>query len=666
MQRDALLETLWTGVLVSLACFFLGGWLLWQAMNKAGVMLVAISGSGWGHFLLELWRFKHAGGELLSLHQNLLIRLLVPVAAAVVVAAFAARAAYVSTKAAAEGRHIRGRRYLKDRDALREFTRISAQECRDGGEGIRLHSSLPPMSQKRTCRHFLIYGSVGSGKTQTIMPIALAAIESGAKVLVFDVKGDFAAQLPGQVYLLAPWDSRSMLWDVAADVSDKSAAREFAAGIIQESTGSPMWSAAARAVLCGCLMKLIAEKPGAWSFRDLEKICFVGDPEFYQDVMRKYFPEGLAAVTGSSVTTVGILINMTSFLSVVSDLGEAWEDAPAPGEGFSIRRWLADDNAPQRTVVLAANGRFKQLQMGLARALLNIAAQTVADPNQVGESVCRRVWLVLDEFVQLGDVTAPVGVLLEIGRSRGIRVVLGVQDLAQIADICGPHKAKAWASLVGTQIVCQTQAGDTADFIARRVLGDREVEKINVSRTFGRNVGGEAGIFTPGGTATTSTVIETRPVLLPSELVSELGPCKEGVRVLWLGYGDALRLTIPFTSLPHLRPAVVLADWAQDPLRQARAPAPVSPLILDQPRNIPSNETTREQTNELAEQAASHIAAHAVDALVPGLGTAAHLAELLGVTSPAPNTNSTIIPTPPASPTAPQHARPADEPNDFF
>lgn len=656
MNRDPLLEAFWAGVLAGLICFFLLGFVLWQALNKAGLMLVA--SSGWFHFLLDLWRFKREGGSILSLHHYFLVRLFVPLVASIVLALIIARSAYTGQKAANEGRHVRGRKYFPQ--GLREFTRISARECKEGGTGIRLHPSFPPMSRKRECRHTLIFGSVGSGKTQTIMPLACGAIESGAKVLVFDVKGDFAARLPGQVHLLAPWDDRSMIWDVAADVRDRAAAREFAAGIIPDASSSPMWSNAARAVLVGCILKLIAEKPGAWSFRDLKEIAFVGDPEFYQDVMRKYFAEGLAAVAGSSVTTVGILINMTSFLSVVSDLAEAWPDAPAPGEGFSIRRWLADDNAPQRTVVLAANGRFKQLQMGLARALLNIAAQTVADPLQVGESSSRRVWFFLDEFPQIGEVSS-VGVLLEIGRSRGIRVVLGVQDIAQLRDIYGPEKAKAWASLVGTQIVCQTQAGDTADFIARRVLGDREIERQNVSRTFGQGVGGEAGIFTPGGTASFSTVIETRPVLLPSELVTELGPCKEGVRVLWLGYGDALRLTIPYTSLPHLRPAVVLADWAQTP-RQEHIPAPDSPLILDNPSREPRNENPREQANEMTDAAMSHVTGHALDALLPGAGTVAHLAELLGATSPAPTTNSTIIPAPPAS----QVMRPADAPNDFF
>lgn len=49
--------------------------------------------------------------------------------------------------------------------------------------------------------------------------------------------------------------------------------------------------------------------------------------------------------------------------------------------------------------------------------------------------------------------------------------------------------------------------------------------------------------------------------MLPSELQSKLGPRKKGVAVLWLGYSDALNITIPYTSVPDAREAVRLASW---------------------------------------------------------------------------------------------------------
>ncbi len=639
MQRNALYQALWAGAFAGLMGYFGVGWMLWQALNKAGFMLVAPN--DWWRFLIELWHLKRAGSfSLLGLHPYFLVRLFVPLVAALLIGGLFARSAYTAQKAANEGRHMRGRRYMKDREALRGFTRISKQECKQSAPGIRLHPSLPPIALKREVRHAIIYGSIGSGKTQTITPMMCAAIDRGDRLFVVDVKGDYTSFLPGNPLILAPWDSRSTPWDISSDICDKAAAREFAAGTIEQSTNSPMWSSSARSVLVGCILKLVSEKPYAWGFADLAELAFCGDLEFFQQTMAKYFPEGLAAVSGSSVTTAGIIINMTSYLSIISDLAEAWPHPPAPGEGFSIRQWLVDDNSQHRMVILAANGRFQQMQIGLARSLLNLAAQTISDPSQVGESSTRKLWFFLDEFPQLRDVSS-VGVLLEIGRSKGVRVVLGVQDISQLKDIYGPERAKSWTSIIANQIVCQVQPGETAEFVSRRILGDREIERLSTSRTFGQGVGGEAGIFTPGGTATSSTVIETRPILLPSELTSELGPCNEGVRVLWLGYGDALRLTIPYTTLPPQRPAVVLAEWARNPLRQERALANDVPLILQNPNHANQAEVGREQSDELANAAVSHVIAHGLDALLPGVGTALHAAETLG--SPSAAKASSIV-----------------------
>lgn len=473
--------------------------------------------------------------------------------------------------------HIRGRKYIEGKAALFAFTAASRREVEDEGEGIRLHPSLPPISIKREARHFLVFGGVGSGKTQTILPMMLAAQMRGDALFVYDNKGDFTAKLPdmpgvfkdkaGRVVrrtihpvILAPWDARSAVWDIAADVNDKAAAREFAAAIVPESKSSPMWSSAARQVLTGCLIELQQTKPGAWGFRDLAGLCFRGAIEEYQETMKRYFPEGLMAVSTSNVTSLGILINMQAFLSPVADLAEAWPERPSPDRRFSLRHWLELERPIRRVVIVQGNGRFEQLAQGFAKSLFTLAAQTITDPAAVGESRSRRLWVFLDEFPQMGEMSR-VAPMLEVGRSKGVRVVLGVQDIAQLKHVYGAERASAWQSLVANQIVCQLQPGATSKFVAEEIIGDREIERIAVSSSTGG--GTAAGIFSPGGTQTSNIVRESRPVVLPSELQSKLGPRKKGVAVLWLGYSDALNIAIPYTSVPDAREAVRLADWCR-------------------------------------------------------------------------------------------------------
>lgn len=471
--------------------------------------------------------------------------------------------------------HIRGRRYITGAAALVAFSKASKRECDVSGEGIRLHPTLPPVALGREGRHWLVMGGVGSGKTQTIFPMMLAAMRRGDSLLVYDNKGDFTSKLPARVaygktrdgkpaqrtiqpVILAPWDARSTVWSIADDVNDKAAAREFAAAVVPESQGSPMWSNAARQVLTGCIIQLQDTMSGRWGFKDLAQLCFRGAVEDYQSTMREHFPEGLAAVSASNVTSLGILINMQAFLGPVADLAEAWPKAPAAGQGFSLRGWLAEERPLRRVVVIQGNGRFEQLARAFAKSLFTLAAQVVTDPGAMGESRSRRLWIFLDEFPQLQEM-GRVAPMLEVGRSKGVRVVLGAQDVAQLRAIYGQDRAAAWQSLIASQIICQLQEGDTANIFSE-IIGDREIERITTSQTTGGS-NAPAGLFSPGGSRTSNIVRETRPVLLPSQLKSELGPGKKGVNVLWLGYNDALNITIPYTSAEEQRDPVVLADW---------------------------------------------------------------------------------------------------------
>jgi hypothetical protein len=111
-------------------------------------------------------------------------------------------------------RVLRGRQLLTGAAARRAFARTSKMESRRSGQGLEVLPGLA-VSRERETRHWLIWGSVGSGKTQTMLHLILAAIARGDGVLVLDVKGDMTAKLPGEPLLVAPQDGRSLAWDVA-------------------------------------------------------------------------------------------------------------------------------------------------------------------------------------------------------------------------------------------------------------------------------------------------------------------------------------------------------------------------------------------------------------------------------------------------------------------
>jgi len=72
---------------------------------------------------------------------------------------------------------------------------------------------------------------------------------------------------------------------------------------------------------------------------------------------------------------------------------------------------------------------------------------------------------------------------------------------------------------------------------------------------------------------TTTTRREIRRVVTAAEIATRLGPKRDGIRVLVLGVGqDALELTVPYVTLPQLRPGHVPAPW----VRKTPSPEPGS------------------------------------------------------------------------------------------
>lgn len=490
-------------------------------------------------------------------------------------------------------RHIRGRRVHEGQEALAAWARAEGQ-----ADGLRPHPSLPLIGTMREARHFLIVGGVGSGKTQTILPLIFAALARGDRLFVFDNKGDFTSFFPKRAarvaVILAPWDERSAIWDVARDVASQAAAREFAARMIIEPGGSssPMWANASRQILVACLVELQAERPGAWGFADL--VAKLTRPvEALTEAARRHFPEAVKALGDGqqNVTTAGIQINLMSYLSVIFDLARAWPKPPTAGRGFSVRDWLTNPQNPYQSVVIQHNGEFESQARAFNGAVLGLASQLINSPL-VGESKTRRLWFFLDEFPQLGRVEA-VFPLAEIGRSKGVRLVLGMQDFAQVKKIYSAEQTDTLLSMIGTHVIARVSAGETADYICKHLVGEREIERPELSTS---------GAVGQRSSRTQTTKIVREPVMLPAELSARLGPTKAGVKVMWLGLGgDALITELPYTAAQTHRPASIIAPWTQHPapVLPAPAPAPIPAVSLPPQQQQPAKPAAHETGNPL-------------------------------------------------------------------
>ncbi len=475
---------------------------------------------------------------------------------------------------------IRGARLHAGGPGLKAFARAAAVECRIHGEGVALVPAIP-IGREREARHFLILGSVGGGKTQTMLNLIDGANARGDGILVLDTKGDMMGGLPaqGDPLLVAPHDRRSLVWDVAADCSIKQDARELAARFIPPSS-DPMWSQAAQEIFVACIVHLQATRGQDWGWADLEAVV-TADVDQLTVFAKDHNPNALRLLNQpDSKTTQSILTTFQTHMRIVSVLAEAWPDRSA--ERFSIRAWLHKP-IPYRPLILQHDPGYPELSRIWIGSMLGLLASAVGSPT-LSESKQRRVWLFLDEFPQLPPIKQ-FATFLELGRSKGVAVVIGAQDTAQIRAVYGQDQAKSWFGMTGTKIITRINASEAAEDISR-LIGDQEVERSTQSST-----------RTSGKTSVTESIQrEIRRVVTASELASHLGPTKGGVRVLFIGLGeDVYELELPYLSLPKLREPIVPADWTRPSV--ARASKPDNGKIIPEPSPPPSR-----LTKDLADQ----------------------------------------------------------------
>ena len=465
---------------------------------------------------------------------------------------------------------LRGSRRFEGRAAVETLSsklaeRVASRPDHDIAPGVAYPADL-------WTRHVLVVGGVGSGKSTAMKPLIDRVVSSGEQLLLFDPKSEFTIGW-ARPAIMAPWDARSLAWDLARDMRNALDMRRFAAAMIRESQ-DPMWSNASRQLLVGLMIHLKEAQGFAWGWRELADLVALPQSELLP-IMKRCHPEAIRAVEKASVTTAGILINLSSFCSSIFDLAEAWGEAP-PERRVSFVEWTAGvSRHPQ--IVLQGHGAYAELTKSYVEGIVGIVS-AIVNSVEMRDDPKRKIWFIADEFAQMGKI--PVRPLFEVGRSRGVRCVVACQDLAQLEEIYGAPMVKAIVAMSGTLLVGQMMQGDTAEALCK-TFGTREVERANLSSSY-QGAGGSAN-----RSSTLSYNRDEIPLYKPSELASRLGLTADGkgvCLVLFTG-GDAFELVWPHFAMREEREGHVPAPWTLG-LSQKTAASPPAPSDAANPQRI--------------------------------------------------------------------------------
>lgn len=441
-------------------------------------------------------------------------------------------------------RHLGGSKAFTGRQAVKEARRLDKL----AGQGdFRIHPSLRLHDWPR---HLLISGSVGSGKTQILLPLVDQLYRHRIPSLVLDTKGDYTSYFP-HALILSPWDARSAYWDIAADLRTKEQASAFADALIPLSDGNGRhFDLACRQILTGVVIGFQQQARDLWGWKMLAKVLSGGQAGLLQ-VLTNFAPAAADLIRDpKNQTTATTLSALSAHCRVIDDLATAWGDGDPKMKKFSLQQWR---HSKHPMVCLHAG-----LDQSLSRAWLAALYATAGGMLlRLSDSPSRRVFLMLDELTAVGKID--LAGLFERGRSKGVCGVAGFQDLAQVRAVYGKDFADALSSMVGTQIICQIGPGDTREKVAVW-CGSERVAIPTITHS------GQDGKINRSH----SVHEENRKLVLPAELTTELGVRKYsggrfGIRSLLLAGGNALLLEWPGRKWKAKRAPFVAAEWCRVP-----------------------------------------------------------------------------------------------------
>ncbi len=469
--------------------------------------------------------------------------------------------AYIAGKDAGKGKpteeHLSGRKLY---ERVEEAVVATKEEISVHGQGINIHP-LVPISRDRETRHFFVLGAIGAGKTQVLRNILNSVIERLRKgpedrLIIYDNKSDVTEGVPvddSEMILLAPWDKRTWAWDVAKDVLNDADAAEVAGRLIPDSD-DPFWANAARQVLISIFAKLQREKGTNWSWADVNK--GIGDDVAMVKAIQAFNPTLAAPFKDpTSKAAQNIVVTLATFASTIRYLTQAWDNIdPVTGKEYepgrviqkiSLREWALSPEVERRVIVLQGNKRYSVLEKAYVQAIISAFGGIMNSPEMT-DSKSRRIWMFLDEFPQLGKLDN-FAQYLEVGRSKGMCVLIGLQDLAQLREIYGKETADVWAAICGTYIVCRSQGVDTLDWLIK--FFGRKVVK-----TWSKSVSKQGN---------SKSEQEKERDIVTSQDILGLGATKLGVKAL-LSLNDesgAYRLIWPYVTFKKRRPSQQPAAW---------------------------------------------------------------------------------------------------------
>lgn len=344
--------------------------------------------------------------------------------------------------------------------------------------------------------HYLVAGCTGSGKSLTIqllMQSVLPRIESeqdSHRALIYDSKQDLLPVLAGMIdpdliYVLSPLQKLGSAWHIAADIDTPSVAYQLAEVLIpvEANASQPFFSDAARHLLAGTFIALRYARNEEWTLRDA--LLAVRSAEMLKAILLVCpYTQHLAVYFQEGRESASIMSTLATKLARFEPIAAASEKCSSK---LSLKNWCR-----QRSIILLMNDDVTRA----ACDALNLAIFQRISQILLGHSdnPRRRTWVFLDEVREAGKIEG-LSSLLNRGRSKGVCVVMGFQDIEGLREVHGEHLANELVGQCGSKAIFRLQSPETAKW-AEGFGGSLLREETSINSGF--STGGSSNVSNQG------------------------------------------------------------------------------------------------------------------------------------------------------------------------
>lgn len=325
-----------------------------------------------------------------------------------------------------------------------------------------------PMPTKVESLHTLIAGSTGAGKTVLIREMFFSAKLRGDRVIAFDPNGELFSKFgrEGDV-LLNPYDARTKGWSFFNEIRNDYDFKRYTLSIIPKSkdAGAEEWRGYARLLFQETARKLaMMDSP---SIEELFRWTTIAEPKD----LKKFL-----AGTAAESMFVGADKALASARFVLSEFLP--EHLTMPPGSFSLRQWLENPKGGDLYIT------WREDQAPALKPLISAWADVLCTSIlSLPESRDRRIWMFMDELASLYKLPTLMDALTK-GRKHGLRIVAGLQTVAQLNLIYGDDEAQALrASFRSLAVLGGAHTDPETCEEMSKSLGEHEVVRDNFSKS---------------------------------------------------------------------------------------------------------------------------------------------------------------------------------------